>query len=487
MLPPSLPEQWAQYRRWVKTRDGFRRALRNRCYGDLEEGTVQKQAFAKGFSLWLKEYARRFGTKPLSAGYLQERLNHFFEYKEKKDLEIPLQAALLAYLNVPAEEFGSWIQPAAPFDIWREAWLGEPEPPNSLDLESYGMRLHRIQPSAATRALNAYRRSWDTAGDGSEDGGLYTSPSSGFAYVVQGSVEVEFLANGKHLLGAGDALLYNSRHPHAFRPQGSETVLLDVTSNLRGGVPSELFLAKWEVEQPEYGDEHVGLDSVRRLIAYALHSTHMPLNSLAKRVTIERRRLKQIAHMEVAPTLSEILEIAHLCRLPEEKLFTPLAQYLETDVLRVQEGIRTCDPADLELLTLETHDAYRNVVAGAEGNGGPTLYEWEMRSVGSPPTLVHGVPDGLEVGLFFVRGPGDPQKSEPADHHDAAPAEELIYVLDGHLGVRLRQGLRPVCEGVLGPGDAVWFSSRLRHSFFAPDGEESRSLHFRQALPARRK
>lgn len=493
-LPKRLPCSYEEYEAWVKKRDGLRAALRERCYGRDPAEQLNRKQFAEGFASWMKTEAERLPLAPRKAATIQETLGAFFRYRTDGDVSLELLSALLSHLQVSPQELRDWLHPAPPFDVWRESWLDSEPGPAPIELDDYGMRLHRVQPSAATRTLNAYRRSWRQARAEAEQGALYTSPSSGFAFVVKGAVSADFFGRDVLELSEGEGLLYNMRHPHAFRPKGVNTVLLDVTSNLRGGVPSELFLARWKagrsgegqddgVKLPRGQDERLGLDSVRYLIAFALSSTHMPLREVARHTAVKSVRLEKIARLETTPRLREVLEVAHLCRIPEEALFTPLSEYMETDVYQVVRGLPR-DLSSFDRLWLDTHQHYGHPPANRAAK---TREEaWEFYRIGRPPTLVHGVRDGLEVGLLVCRGPRDPVHSIPADHDGTHPSEELLYVLQGRLGVRLRIADGPVCEGTLDTGDAVWFTSKMHHSFFSPDGGEARSLHFRQALPPER-
>ena len=482
-LPRELPTSLRDLEAWSRKRDGFRAAVYQACYGEGVTPKRSKDELAAKLSA--QTHKDVVLNHPIGPRKAQEYLSQFFRYTD--DLDLRYLSALLDSLDVDTDTIEGWIHPTPTFDLFREErnWISEAP---SVVVGDYGMRLHRLQPFTASRILNGYRRSWEKAE--SKNAPLYSSPGSALFYVLRGKAQVRFLGKPKALVvQTGECCLYNQRHPHSIRPltaDPKDTVLFDVSGSYRSGVPRELFLREYTAKGflgtedapagflPLRKKERPALDSARYMTSFVLASARMRLEELAQHTRIKEGRLRRLMNGTGLPSLREVREIAHICRVPEQSFFHPFSKHLEDCVFDGPHDLL----GNLEGYPVDSRSDFHKPSASALEKEG--LHQFH--SIGRPPTMVPGSKGSLEVSVFCCSGPTDPEDAKPR-MHQRTPSEELVYVIKGKLGVRLRRGTENISEGTFGPGDSVWWSG-LGHSFFLGEGErEARAIHCRWPFP----
>ncbi|MEL6712645.1 MAG: hypothetical protein AAFP86_02665 [Planctomycetota bacterium] len=469
----ELPESWADMVQWTRTRDGWRERLQTaaRQYFDAGEDSYER--------LWVAAGGR--DALDVDLPTFDRQLLSYFE--GTVDLPLHLLADLIRVTGARPR-----VLPIAPFDLFRRRWIGPeqgPAPPES-NIGSFGFTLNRLQSCTFDRVLNGALRRWDDPATfaGLEDS-LHVSRGAGFVVVLEGTLDLEYLAPGMRRtvrLRANQAIGYRMSWPHVFRPVGDEPVrCIDLCASKRG-VPPEYDVREYSSPLIESfpAAERVGEDSALHTLSHALACYDPkvigPLFDFWKEGTtssvthrdqavVNRIRGQNTAEKESRITLHDVIEAAHVLRIPEEHFFTPLARHLETAVEGARlDGDGRVEPFDL-LQPAPTGDPVRS---------------WFLAS---PPSEIVNRRSGLEVHLLEVDEYvefGD----EPMQRRDDIAGERMIVVLEGELDVRICGGRpdpeRNPCEGTLNPGDSLWLrADQLAHAFWNPRPTRARALDVR--------
>ena len=475
LLPSELPSTWAGYGQWLRTRLGILELAAARLGERFGSPNRAADAFADAVARAIED--RRADAedeserqlvpgdrlKAVAETYAAHVLKRFLDGRQ--DLAAPLQAVLFELLDLSVEQIHGAMRDAPPVDVHREAWIDEMQSENSkntrrfrisLQTGSGGAVAHQILANAPDRAIDTYVREFSPPEDPSGDRQHYVSPGKAFLYVLEGELQARFYGIDDDVrIKTGQALFYDGSHPHSFEPS-SDCRVLDVTVN-RQGPGQELALRQYKICAEHEKDRSISYFK-RVHASVALQSSQLPKEALETYTGIKPRRLKKLTLAEATPEDHEIRALASLFRLAPQRFYRPIHVASVYRHFEVEFAEEAATGARWPLKELEVGDALR------------------------PRSEAH-----LTVSTLSLRSPEDPEGLPPSDHHEDHPGEEILFVLDGELGVQLRDPHDPrggafPCRTSLKRGDAIWYSSALEHRVFCPSGPV-RALHFWAAHP----
>lgn len=466
-LPDVAPTDLASVKRRIRSSvDSYRTSIEEACY----EIEPKAHLFADAF-------AQAIGGK---ASTLRNSLAQYFDGRQ--DLSFTTLDHLIKFINEERskkgqESFRPHLTRPLQVDLWRDHWreeaVAEGEARRGKDclkpveIQGTDIRIHSLQPFAASTSLRGYQRMWPEE----RDIVYRCCPTSSLMYVLEGSVIVSPFGGESIEIKAGEWLCYSAMYPHRLTPsRGART--LDFFGGTGLGPPKELRVHTWQPfskfhdggqdsEQKEGSSRGAPLDEISDpglrtssvLASAAIQASGMSIASIAPLTRISRTTLRSIIEKPGSASLRNIYALANLCRIPVQEFFEPLDELIEKMFVHGKP-----QPGD-----------------SASGF-----------SVGAVPNLGF---DESGLSAEFLRMPkGDPDVTAWEKPSDAF--QELTFVTSGRVGFKLKDTSdlnNTVCKGTLEPRDALTLGRGLARGFWdaSSNGEPSLSLRVRWKHPAR--
>lgn len=472
-IPGSLPLKYAEYRDWTRNRDGLARYLKEH----IEFNRSASEDFASLDRLARKVRERLVHTGVQRATTTQRnRLSSFLA--ERADLDVETLEALLHELGLATAMKYNQLPPPS-LDFFRSAWLSESnsksskERPRRIKLGN-DLRMYRMI-DYPQRLIDAYRCEVTCAYKKSR---YFAHIGDEYMYVWGGNVGIEFLGLKKEPLGQGDSILFDSSHPHRVwrispKPATVLCVIADPT-----GIGSEMLRKQYSGMIPS---DSSMTSAVRTRVAIALSSSHHRLRCLAAMLGIGERRLRQLQSGTETPKPEDVRRLASIFRLPESHFYTPFSPETAHRTYRI---IRS---GDMELMFEGKQFNPSGYMSRRSHLEEFRRGEWIMSPI-EPPEIPGQAREQRLIPCPFFVNERTRHESRIEFHHQDDPGEELVIVLDGCLGFKC---LPPSADqphdqdsvGTFESGDAIWYTSELGHTFFAPGGP-AKSLFFRWLHPS---